>query len=408
LFGVVLLTCAGITACGSSDDGRTLNLYAAPEQNFGKVVDECNAVSGGRYTIVYNKLPRDADGQREQMVRRLAAEDDTVDILGLDVTWTAEFAEAGWIREWTDANRQAATAGVLPAALATATWQDKLYAATKNTNVQLLWYRDDLVTEVPRTWRRMTEIAQELKYAGRPYQVILTGAQYEGLVVHYNTLVNSAGGHILTTDGLGVAMDDGAVRALGVLRDFANAGVTRPSFTNAKEDDARLEFQSGGGAFEINWPFVHPAMRKADPGLAEHFRWARYPGIDETTPSRVTIGGANLAVSSYSRRPDAAFEAALCLRNAEHQKFSAVNDGVPPTIDAVYDAPEMADAYPMKDTIRAELLDASVRPVTPAYQNVSTVLSTVLSPPSAIDPGLSADRLRRELRAALESRGVLP
>src|SRR5690606_40781826 len=98
-----------------------------------------------------------------------------------------------------------------------------------------------------------------------------------------------------------------------------------------------------------------------------------------------THAGYNLAFRAFSRYTEEAFEAALCLRNAEHQLFSAVNDGVPPTIESVYDEPEMADAYPMRDTIQEELADAAVRPLTPAYQNVSTVISEALSPPASIN-----------------------
>ena len=38
------------------------------------------------------KLPNIADQQRELLVRRLAAEDDSIDLASLDVIWTAEFA----------------------------------------------------------------------------------------------------------------------------------------------------------------------------------------------------------------------------------------------------------------------------------------------------------------------------
>jgi len=34
-------------------------------------------------------------------VRRLAAEDSDIDIIGMDVIWTAEFAQAKWIKEIT-------------------------------------------------------------------------------------------------------------------------------------------------------------------------------------------------------------------------------------------------------------------------------------------------------------------
>ncbi|MCM4083847.1 ABC transporter substrate-binding protein [Paractinoplanes hotanensis] len=372
------------------------------------MVEDCTEQAGGRYRIDYRTLPRQADEQRVQMVRRLAAEDESMDILGLDVTWTQEFASADWIVEWTGENRARAERGTLEGPLDSARFEDRLYAAPKNTNVQLLWYRTDLVDEPPQTWDEMFRMAQELKDAGQTHQILTMGAQYEGLVVLFNTLVESAGGSILGEDAEQVALGEDGLQALRLLRTLANSGLVSPSFSNSVEDPVRLEFQSGGGAFQLNWPYVYPAMQEAAPGLARDVRWARYPRVEADVPSRVTIGGLNLAVSAYSRHPDLAFEAALCIRNPEHQLFSALNDGVPPTIEAVYDEPEMADAYPMKDVILAELRDAAVRPRTPAYQNVSTVVSATLSPPSGIDPQEALRLLRERIQDALESKGVLP
>ncbi|RLK12608.1 carbohydrate ABC transporter substrate-binding protein (CUT1 family) [Micromonospora sp. M71_S20] len=397
-------------ACGSGGDGGTptINLYYPPEQNLQKVVDDCNAQAQGRYKIVYRVLPRQADDQRVQMVRRLAAQDSGMDVLGLDVTWTQEFASADWIREWTGQDRAEVEQGTLAGPLETARYEDKLYGAPKNTNVQLLWYRKDLVPQPPKTWDQMISTAQELKQQGKPYQVLTMGAQYEGLVVLYNTLAESAGGKILSDDGKQAVMDEGTVRALEQLQRFATSGVTSPSFSNATEDPVRLEFQSGDGAFQVNWPFVYPAMQEANPELAKQVGWARIPGVDENTPSKVTIGGINMAVSAYSKHPEESFEAARCIRNEKNQKFSAVNDGVPPTIEKVYDDPEMAEAYPMRDTILEELKEPAVRPLTPAYQSISTVMSAILSPPSAIRPEQTADELRDAIADALESKGVLP
>ncbi|MEO3743133.1 ABC transporter substrate-binding protein [Plantactinospora sp. B5E13] len=406
----VLALLVPLAACGSGDDGGvpTVNLYYSPEQNLQKVVDDCNAQAQGRYRIAYRILPRAADDQRVQLVRRLAAEDSGMDVLGLDVTWTQEFASAGWLREWTGDRKTEAERGTLAGPLETARYEGRLYAAPKNTNVQLLWYRTDLVPQPPRTWDEMISAAQELKGRGQPYQVITMGAQYEGLVVLFNNLVASAGGKILDDAGTRAVFDAGAVRALDVLRRFATAGITTASFTNTYEDQARLDFQSGAGAFQLNWPFVYPAMQEADPALAEKVRWARYPGVDPDRPSRVTVGGFNLAVSRYSRHPEESFAAAACLRDAEHQKFSAINDGVPPTIESVYADPEMDEAYPMKETILEELKDATTRPRSPAYQNISTVLSAMLSPPSEIQPERTAAQMREAAQDALESKGVLP
>ncbi|SCL24633.1 extracellular solute-binding protein [Micromonospora inyonensis] len=245
---------APTAACSSGGDGGppTINLYYPPEQNLQKVVDDCNAQAQGRYRIAYQVLPRQADEQRVQMVRRLAAQDSGMDVLGLDVTWTQEFASADWIREWTGEDRAEVERGTLEGPLATARYEDKLFAAPKNTNVQLLWYRADLVPQPPRTWDEMIEQARALKDQGKPYQVLTMGAQYEGLVVLYNTMVASAGGEIVSSDGEKAVLDAGAVRALEQLKRLATSGVVSASFSNATEDPVRLEFQSGNGAFQVN------------------------------------------------------------------------------------------------------------------------------------------------------------
>ncbi|WP_086860077.1 ABC transporter substrate-binding protein, partial [Amycolatopsis lexingtonensis] len=411
LAGAAVLAGTALAAC-SSAAGLTINLYISPEDHLQTVVDRCTAAAGGKYKIVYNKLPRGADGQREQMVRRLAAGDASLDVLGLDVTWVPEFAEAGWAEEWTGANAAAATRDVLPGPLATAKWNGKLYGATKNTNAQLLWYDDRITPSPPKSFDELITQAQQLKAAGKPYQVVFTGAQYEGLVVFYNTLVASAGGHILSDDGRSVVMDDGAVRALELLKRLTTAGVTDPSLTNQKEDDVRQAFQRGHAATELNWPFVYASYAKEKPQELAHFKWTRYPSVTPGQPSRVTIGGFNLAVSTYSRHKPEAFEAALCLRNTASQKYQALVDGIPPSIASIYrdtspldaakpadakENPTMAQQYPMKDDIQAALTDAAVRPLTPAYQNLSTVMSKVLSPPAEIDVQATAQELRERL-----------
>jgi multiple sugar transport system substrate-binding protein len=419
---VVLIAVPTIAACGS-ESGITINVYQAPEQNFQTVVDRCNEQANGRYKIVYNKLPRDADGQREQMVRRLAAGDTALDVLGLDVTWVPEFAEAKWLEEFTGENKSDAEQGVLEGPLKTAMWNDKLYAATKNTNVQLLWYDDQLTQQPPETWDAMMDQSRQLKSEGKPYRIVFTGAQYEGLVVLYNSLVASYGGHILSDDGKKVVMDKGAVDALKLLKEVATAGVTDPSMTNSQEQGVQQAFQAkdSKAAFQLNWPYVYAAMQAANPDRAKHFKWARYPGIDG--PSKTTVGGLNLAVSSQSLHKPEAFDAVQCLRAPESQKFQAICDGVPPTIESIYtdeepiepcpgattaDKPTMSSAYPMKDTILEELQDPAVRPLTVVYQNLSTVTAKVLSPPADIDPEATAQELRDGLQKALDSKGVLP
>ena len=168
LLGAGVIACGALTACGSDSGTPTINVYGSTsDAGFDKILDDCNKAAAGKYKIVPNLIPSDADSQREQFVRRLAAHDDGMDVLGMDVTWTAEFAEAGWIRELTGAQKQAATEGVLQPPIDTATWKNKLYAIPRSTNVQLLWYRKSLVPKPPKTWTDVLKQAKTLKARGQ-------------------------------------------------------------------------------------------------------------------------------------------------------------------------------------------------------------------------------------------------
>ena len=108
----ITLAAAALSACSSASAGTgpvTLNFYLYPDTSGAteQAISNCNAQSGGKYTISYQMLPQASDGQRQQLVRRLVAHDPSIDILGLDVTWEAEFAEAGLIVPWTGSQQGA-------------------------------------------------------------------------------------------------------------------------------------------------------------------------------------------------------------------------------------------------------------------------------------------------------------
>jgi multiple sugar transport system substrate-binding protein len=353
-------------------------------------------------------LPSDADGQRDQLVRRLAAHDSGMDLLHMDVIWTGEFAEAGWIRELTGDQKAQATANTLQPPIDTATWKGKLYGIPRTTNVQLLWYRKSLVPTPPKTYDEMISMAQQLKAQGKPYEIGLTAAQYEGYVVNVNNLVSAYGGTLVNKDSTAPTVDDKTVQALTLLHKLATSGVTSSSLSNAQEPEVFADLQDDRSAFSLNWPYVLSSMRTANPDLVPDLGYAPYPSIKPGEPPKVTLGGMNYALSTYSRHPDEAFDAAMCLRSPEHQLKHALDAGNPPTNRTVYDIPEMQQAYPMYQAMLTELENAVPRPISPVYQNISTVLSTTLSPPAAIDPQASADELRTAIQDAIEGKGILP
>src|SRR5258708_34648431 len=86
----VALAGSGLAACGTSSAGTwpvTLNYYLYPDTSGATqmAINNCDKQSGGKYTISYQQLPTGSDGQRQQMVRRLAAHDGSLDMLGRHV-----------------------------------------------------------------------------------------------------------------------------------------------------------------------------------------------------------------------------------------------------------------------------------------------------------------------------------
>ncbi|MGL5859657.1 MAG: ABC transporter substrate-binding protein [Phycicoccus sp.] len=410
VLGVVAALVAGTAACGSDDGGiPVINLYGgAAAAGFDTIIAECNAEAQGRYRIVGNLLPSDADGQREQFVRRLAARDSGLDLLGMDVTWTAEFAEAEWIREVPAEIAEQGTADTLEPTIETARWEDKLYAIPKHTNVQLLWYRKSLVPDPPTTWDEVLEQAEQLKADGEPYVVGLTAAQYEGYVVGFNTILSSLGGTLVNEDSTRTTVDDRTVQALSILQRLARSGLASASLSNSQEPEVFAQLQNSEAAFAINWPYTLSAMRTANPEVASDLGFTRLPRFDGSQDARATLGGMNYAVSRYSEHPDEAWDAALCLRSPEHQLATALEAGDPPVAPSVYDNPEFQEAYPMYEDMLAELDTAVPRPITPLYQNISTIVSTTLSPPAQIDPERTAEELRTSIQDAIDGKGILP
>jgi multiple sugar transport system substrate-binding protein len=405
--GGALVASAVIAACGSSSKGpATLNWYVFPEPSgsFATAAANCSKASGGKYKININLLSTASDQQRVSLVRRLAAKDSSIDILAMDVDWTAEFATAKWIRPWPAALAAQETRGDLPGPIDTATWQGKLYAGPINSNTQLLWYRKDLVPTPPKTWNQMIDDAIALAKQGKPHYIEEQGAQYEGLVVWFNSLVDSAGGQIITSNNK-VVVGPSTQIAASIMQRLATSPAADPSLNTNMEDQARIGFEKGTAAFEINYPFVWPAAAAA--GIQKKMGYALFPTVTPGTAPKVSIGGYNLGVSAYTKYPQQAFAAVKCLTQPVNQVRDAVKGGLAPVAASVYDDPSIAKQYPFHALLKQQIEHYGIRPKTPAYADVSLAIQKALSPTSNIKPSSVVSTLSDEIKKSLTSGALL-
>ena len=398
---VAATVAAGCGGGGSSGGATTLNWYVFKEPGgaYDQAVANCNKQANGRYQIKYQALPTNANQQRELLVRRLAAKDSSVDLAGMDVIWTAEFAGAEWIKPWTGQNEAAAREGKLEGPLKTVEYQGKVWAIPFTSNTQLLWYRKDLVPDPGDkvTWDQLIKTAHEKGKA-----IEEQGAQYEGLTVWINALVAGAGTPLVSQSGKVTASDAAIRKAAEIEKRFATEAAPAGLATN-QEDQARLGFEAGRSVYELNYTFIYPSAA-AIKGFQKKIGWARYPRTVADKPSRPPLGGINIGVGAYTEHPQLAFEAARCLAGNGNQAIASEKGGLPPTTESVYDDPKVKKAFPFADELRESIKAAAPRPVTPAYSDISLAIQKTFHPPSDVNPDDVVSKLKDRLDKAAEGK----
>ncbi len=407
------LAAVALSACGedSADAGpRELTFFVAiqPGGTIEEASKRCSEESNGRYEVTPEFLPTDATQQREQLVRRLGAEDPSIDIVGMDVIWTGEFANAGWVEEWTGALKQQVTEQVFPNVIETASFEGKLYAAPFNTNTQLLWYRKDLVPKPPTTWDEMIDQAEGLEEAGT---IQVQANRYEGFMVWANALIESAGTEILSGPEAVDLAQKPTEKALEVMGRLANSSAAPPSLSTSDEDSTRLAFEAGESAFMTNYTFAYASAQAEAPEIGKKMGFARFPEVEPGTPSKPPLGGFNLAVSSFSENEDVAFDAAACLAGKQSQLTAVELDGLPPSRSDLYTDKVVTKAYPgFAQLVKESIESSGPRPTTPAYQDVSLAVQRSLHPPDKIDPEDTEsvyDELKENVEDAVKREGLL-
>ena len=406
----------GVGACGgdgaSTSGPVTLNWFIFNEPSGGptKIAERCSRQSNGAYKINFEYLPAQADQQREQLVRRLGAEDPSLDLLGLDVVWTGEFANAGWLEPVPSETERAVTANVFESVLETASFEDKLVTVPIWSNTQLLWYRKDRVPSPPKTWDEMIDMGEKIGPAKGRIQV--QGNRYEGLVVLTNQLIESAGTSILAGPKEVQLEEEPTKKALQILGRLSKSRAAAPNMTTSTEDTARLGFEAGDSTFQINYPFVYPSAKENNPDVFKQMGVAQFPGVVEGQPGKPPIGGINIGVSSYSENKQQAFAAIECLVKPENQLEVATLGGLPPVREDLYDQPEIDKVYPgFADQIRQAIKNAAPRPSqSPAYQDLSLAIQRAVHPTTKIDPQdaqSTYDTLRGNVEKAVKREGLL-
>ncbi|MGN2635230.1 ABC transporter substrate-binding protein [Nocardia takedensis] len=380
---VALLTATFTSACSSDSGGNPTgqNLEGRGPITYveGKDTTETGAVkqlierwnaSHPDEQVTFKEQSNDASQQYDDLVEHMSSKQSGYDVVALDVPWTAEFAAKGWIQPLKD-SFALDTSTLLSPTVASATYNNTLYAAPRNTNGGLLFYRKDLVPTPPKTWAEMLgqcPVARENNigcYAGQ-------FAPYEGLTVNTSEVINAFGGSFVGPDGKTPTVDSAQARAgLNTLVSAYKSGDIPQQAITFKEPESGNAFSRGELLFLRSWPSTFGDLGSEASAVKDKFGVAPLPG--ETGVGASTLGGYNAAISAFSKNKATALDFLRFLISDDAQHIVA--SGALPSVRAsMYDDPALIAKMPYLPALKDSIAGAVPRPVTPFYRAVSKAI----------------------------------
>lgn len=256
------------------------------------------------------------------------------------------------------------------------------------TDVGAMYYRKDLISEAPKSWKELIEVGKDLQKQGLsvmfPAGRGISGVNYAVLTQYF-----AQGFEIFTDDGQ-LAFEDGDARealeaTLAHVKECMDAGIAPSriaSFTTTEDQNADIVGGTVGIVYHGSWlPTVYAGLTGGG-DLSEQWAAAPIPSRDGQNFASLA-GGWSYGAFIPESKSELLLEAGKFLvdgftGDAGAAKWCTIG-GFLPTRSAVYDHPDFVPGA-FTDSFR-DLLDnyGKTRPADDAFAKVNTALQVALS-----------------------------
>jgi multiple sugar transport system substrate-binding protein len=320
----------------------------------------------------------------------------------MDVIWPAEFASAGWAMPLDGFFPAAEREQFLTAPISANIYEKKIYGVPVFVDAGMLYYRKDLLVKYgfapPGTWPELVRQAKIiLANENDPHLVGYSGQfkQYEGLVCNMMEFVLSNGGSLWNEKELKASLDSSKAKdAVRFVRDHIIGEISQRGVLAYEEPDSLALFTQGRALFHRNWPYAWEAAgdarRSKVAGRVGIVPLPVFPGGSKVA----TLGGWQLAISRFSRKPELAWKFISFMTDREMQKRIALVTGRAPARKALYQDAEILKKNPQFKSQFDTFIQAVPRPRTPVYVPLSNIMQRYFSSAIAI-PNSNIDQLAR-------------
>ncbi len=332
-------------------------------------------------TVNVLETPDLTDNRLALYLQMFEAKSSDVDVFQIDVIWPGDLAEH--FVDLYDYGARDVVDEHFPAIIENNTVDGHLIGIPWFTDAGLLYYRTDLLEKYgfdgpPKTWGELTSMAQKIQDGERAggnqdfWGYVWQGNSYEGLTCDAEEWVASYnGGTIVSPEGVITINNPNAIAAITEAASWVGT-ISPNGVTSFGEEEARNMWQAGNAAFMRNWPYAYSLGNDKDSVIAGKFDVSPLPAGPNGKPA-ATLGGWQLAVSKYSKNPEAAADVALFLASPAEQKIRAIEGSLNPTIMSLYQDPDVLKAVPFFGSLYDVFTNAVARPSTATAPNYAAV-----------------------------------
>ncbi|RPH34899.1 extracellular solute-binding protein, partial [bacterium] len=314
-----------------------------------QIIDRFNKQYRGKIEVVPVDLPFEkfsTNERKELLARSLRNKSDRLDVFAVDLIWVPRFSR--WAEPLDRYIQPSDRAMILSQALESCMFESTLVALPIYIDVGLLYYREDLVRQLPDgesmqkqlqasiTWDEFIRIGRGVNQKAHPFY-IYTGNDYEGLVCNFFELIAGQDETFFKRSKLDFESPV-AHTALRMLVDFVRTyGISPAEVSDFDEIRSYRYLLDHEGVFARGWPNFLEGFRTSygDQQKLAQIKTTALPHFPGRRPVSV-FGGWNLMVSKYSTKKQEALELIRFFQREDNQKLLFEVGGYFPTNLSVY------------------------------------------------------------------------
>ncbi|MCB8944558.1 MAG: extracellular solute-binding protein [Ardenticatenaceae bacterium] len=281
--------------------------------------------------------------------------------------------------------------------------QPELYALPLIGNVQMFWYRQDLITEEPRN---LNELMRVVEQTADPDNGLYGYAYLDGwgnpIVTEFNAWNWSYGGDIFDDEWNVVINREKSVRALTDFINYTHTVAPQQGYDSGNSVlDAML---NGASLTAIVWPNQNMLIDDpAQSSVSGKIAVIPFPGGERQTSQ---LGNWLLGIPVTSAHKQTAFDFIVWATSRETM-YQLAETGLPPTRESIFEDEALAEDFWWLPETHHALKNATWRPRTPEWNKVESILGNYLvqAVNGQMEPKRALDQAAAEITAVMQQAG---